>query len=123
MATLGRPAISTPRGLELRALQGAIDNTRQRIEAIERELARVAGQAGQTAYSGGGGSSASITALTAALASLRLDLTTQQDALDALTTRVETLEAAAPSAADNVLYDHTGRALLSSTGGALLVGP
>jgi predicted nucleic acid-binding Zn-ribbon protein len=116
MAALGKPAISTPRGLELRALQGAIDNTRQRIEAIERELARVAGQAGQTAFSGGGGSSASITALTAALASLRLDLAS-------LTTRVETLEAAAPSAADNVLYDHTGRALLSSTGGALLVGP
>lgn len=118
MATLGKPAITTPRAVELRALQDAIGNTRQRIEAIEREVARVGAQAGQTAYTGGSGSSASITALTAALASLRLDLT-------ALTTRVAVLEAATPTttAADNVLYDHTGRALLSSTGAALLVGP
>ena len=38
MATLGKPAIPTPNALDLRALQTAISNTRQRIEALEAQL-------------------------------------------------------------------------------------
>ena len=38
MATLGKPAINTPNALDLRALQTAISNTRQRIEALEAQL-------------------------------------------------------------------------------------
>jgi hypothetical protein len=39
MATLGTPAIPTPRALELRALQGTINNIRERIEKIESSSA------------------------------------------------------------------------------------
>ena len=63
---LGRPSITTPPQLELRGLQAAVGNTRQRIEAIEAELTRVAGQVGQTAYTGGvGGSTGSTIAIVA----------------------------------------------------------
>lgn len=37
---LGSPSISTPNRLDLRAVQTAIGNTRQRIEAIEAQLAQ-----------------------------------------------------------------------------------
>lgn len=120
---LGSPSITTPPKLELRGLQSAIANTRQRIEAIEAELARVAGQAGQTAFTGGGGGSASTTALQAALAALTVRVTALEAALTALTSRVAVLEAAPATNADGVLYDNFGRALLSSTGAAILIGP
>jgi hypothetical protein len=86
--SLGRPSITTPPQLELRGVQAAIANTRQRIEAIEQELARVAGQSGQTAYAGGSassvGSSAAITALQAALATLSARVTVLEALVDGI---------------------------------------
>lgn len=38
MATLGKPSITTPNALDLRVLQTAVSNIRQRIEAIEGSL-------------------------------------------------------------------------------------
>jgi Uncharacterized conserved protein (DUF2190) len=38
MAVTGKPAIETPRALDLRMVQNAISNTRQRIEQLERAL-------------------------------------------------------------------------------------
>ncbi len=38
MATLGKPSITTPNALDLRALQTAVSNIRQRIEALEGAL-------------------------------------------------------------------------------------
>lgn len=82
--SLGRPSITTPSQLELRGLQAAIGNTRQRIEAIEAELVRVAGQTGQAAYTGGvGGSVGSAIAI----ANVQTQLTT-------ITARVVTAEVA-----------------------------
>ena len=82
MATqLGRPAITDPARLELRPLQDAIRAARQRIEALERELARVSGLAGQTAYTGGSGNS---TASVAGLTALAARVTALEAFMDAL---------------------------------------
>lgn len=85
MAT--KAAITTPNALDLRAIQAAIAGARQRIEALEKSLAAVAGQAGQTAYSGGGGSSTSTVAIQtiqAQITALDLEVNTLQGQMAAL---------------------------------------
>lgn len=114
---LGRPAINTPRALDLRAVQAAVEGARQRIEALERYVS--------TLTSTSGTSSTSSSTTNATLAALTSDLSTQRSNLAALTARVEILEAAGPAAgpavgADVVLYDDTGRAILAN-GQAILV--
>ncbi len=114
---LGRPAINTPRALDLRAVQAAVEGARQRIEALERYVS--------TRTSTSGTSSTSSSTTNATLAALTADLSTQRSNLAALTARVEILEAAGPAAgpavgADVVLYDGTGRAILAN-GQAILV--
>lgn len=114
---LGRPAINTPRALDLRAVQAAVEGARQRIEALERYVS--------TLTSTSGTSSTSSSTTNATLAALTADLSTQRSNLAALTARVEILEAAGPAAgpavgADVVLYDGTGRAILAN-GQAILV--
>jgi hypothetical protein len=114
---LGRPAINTPRALDLRAVQAAVEGARQRIEALERYVS--------TLTSTSGTSSTSSSTTNATLAALTADLSTQRSNLAALTARVEILEAAGPAAgpavgADVVLYDDTGRAILAN-GQAILV--
>lgn len=81
---LGRPAITAPKVLELRPLQDAIMSARQRIEALERALATVAGQAGQTAYAGGGASTASTAGLQTQITALQAEVSTLGDTIDAL---------------------------------------
>lgn len=114
---LGRPAINTPRALDLRAVQAAVEGARQRIEALERYVS--------TLTSTSGTSSTSSSTTNATLAALTADLSTQRSNLAALTARVEILEAAGPAAgpavgADVVLYDDAGRAILAN-GQAILV--
>ncbi len=114
---LGRPAINTPRALDLRAVQAAVEGARQRIEALERYVS--------TLTSTSSTSSTSSSTTNATLAALTADLSTQRSNLAALTARVEILEAAGPAAgpavgADVVLYDGTGRAILAN-GQAILV--
>lgn len=114
---LGRPAINTPRALDLRAVQAAVEGARQRIEALERYVS--------TLTSTSSTSSTSSSTTNATLAALTADLSTQRSNLAALTARVEILEAAGPAAgpavgADVVLYDDTGRAILAN-GQAILV--
>ena len=119
--SLGKPAISPLRDVDLRSVQNAIASTRQRIEAIEDEVRRVAAQAGQTAFAGSIGASTTSAATTAGLVTA---LTSVRNDLADATARIAVLEAAPPSTAatDSVLYDSTGRALLSSTGTAILIG-
>ncbi len=87
MAT--KAAITTPNALDLRAIQAAIAGARQRIEALEKSLAAVAGQAGQTAYSGGGGggsstSTVAIQTIQAQITALDLEVNTLQGQMAAL---------------------------------------
>ena len=117
---LGRPAINTPRALDLRAVQAAVEGARQRIEALERYVSTLTSTSGTS-----GTSSTSSSTTNATLAALTSDLSTQRSNLAALTARVEILEAAGPAAgpavgADVVLYDGTGRAILAN-GQAILV--
>lgn len=110
---LGRPAINTPRALDLRAVQAAVEGARQRIEALERYVGTLTGTSGT--------SSTTSATTNATLAALVADLSTQRSNLAALTARVAALEAAAPvGGADVVLYDGTGRAILAN-GQAILV--
>ncbi len=69
---LGSPSISTPRQLDLRAVQTAIGNTRQRIEAIEAQIA----QALAVANSVGQISSTVINTLRSQIAALTIRVTT-----------------------------------------------
>jgi hypothetical protein len=50
---LGKPPISTPRTLELRVVAQAVENIRQRIEAIEGVSTTTAAQAGETTLRAG----------------------------------------------------------------------
>jgi hypothetical protein len=75
MATTGRPAINTPRALDLRGIQNAINNIRERLEALDKAVAvDVSATLGQQ--------------LRSEISILRLSLIT-------LTTRVSALETAA----------------------------
>ena len=118
MATLGRPAITTPRALDLRAVQAAIEGARQRVEALERYVAALPTTASST------GAAASNSTTNATLAALTAEIATQRANLAALELRVTAIEAelAALTVAgqDVVLYDDTGRAILAN-GQAILV--
>ena len=74
---LGKPSITTPNALDLRAIASAVGSARQRIEAIERALASLEGTAGQSS-----------TTATAQIGALRTQLV-------ALASRVTALESAA----------------------------
>jgi len=77
---LGKPPISTPRTLELRVVAQAVENIRQRIEAIEGVSATTAAQAGETTLRAGQ-QNISISALRAQLVALaaRVDALTTAD--------------------------------------------
>lgn len=115
---LGRPAIPTPRALDLRAVQAAVESTRQRIEALERHVAALPTTVSST------GAAASNSTTNATLAALAAEIATQRANLAALELRVATIEAelAALTVAgqDVVLYDDAGRAILAN-GQAILV--
>ena len=122
---LGRPAINTPRALDLRAVQAAVEGARQRIEALERYVGTLTSTSSTSSTSSTASASSTTSATTnATLAALVADLSTQRSNLAALTARVAALEAAAPvggaGGADVVLYDGTGRAILAN-GQAILV--
>lgn len=79
--TLGKPSISTPNALDLRVLQAAVSNTRERIEQIEAVLRTTNSIANTNTNNASGGSSSVL------LKALRADL-------DSLTARVAALETA-----------------------------
>lgn len=68
---LGKPAISTPNRLDLRAVQDAIGNTRQRIEAIEAQIAATVAASGTSSTT----SSTVLNTLRAQLAALTIRVT------------------------------------------------
>jgi hypothetical protein len=68
---LGRPAITTPNRLDLRAVQDAIGNTRQRIEAIEAQIANATSSASTSSST----SSTVLSTLRAQLAALTIRVT------------------------------------------------
>lgn len=117
--TLGRPAITPPRALDLRGLTDLTSSVRQRVEAIERAVAAVTAQAGQTTFSSSNGSSGSIVLLQARVAAIEFRLID----IDAAILALVSAPASTPAASDWVLYDDSGRALLTGAGGALLIGP
>ncbi len=131
LPALGRPAITAPKVLELRPLQDAIMSARQRIEALERALTAVAGQAGQTAYTGGGASTVSTAGLQAQITALDAEMNALQATIDGLLSLADGYvtitggvlgSGPVTQGGDNVLYDDTGRALLTGDGRALLTG-
>lgn len=69
---IGRPAIATPRALELRAVQLAVDNIRERFQAIDQAV--LALQATTTALAAGTSVSTRLTRLQRELDALALDL-------------------------------------------------
>ncbi len=119
----GYPSIITPSALDLRALQDAIEAARERIEKVEAAADQAT-------------SPAQLEALKTQLTSLRVQFA-------ALVNRVAQIEAllgigsstldfvspdelaaalAALPPAQSVLYDNTGRALLTGSGQELFVG-
>ena len=140
---LGSPAISDVRLLDVRSVGGAVSSIRQRIEALERLITLL-----QSTSSGSSTSSSTVTALRAQV-TLMAATVALVDALLASTGVVavtggvlvaRTLVAganititnptgaagdpviSASGALDNVLYDDSGRALLTGDGRAILVG-
>ena len=92
MATgLGFPAISTPGSLDLRAIQTAVGNARQRIEALERLIVTLT-SAATTGSSGNAVSSAQFNALRNQVFSLDVRVT----ALENATIDLEALISALP---------------------------
>lgn len=69
---IGRPAISTPRALELRAVQLAVDNIRERFQAVDQAV--LALQATTTALAAGTSVSTRLTRLQREVDALALDL-------------------------------------------------
>lgn len=84
---LGKPAVTTPRTLDLRSIQLAIESIRERLNALDAAVSR--GERTVAAASSGAGSSASTAQLSAALR--------------ALTDRVARLEALAIAAGGDVI--------------------
>ncbi len=78
---LGSPAINTPNALDLRALQTAISNTRQRIEQLEKQLGTVSSTAASAT------STVSLSAILSKLAALQTEI----DNLEDLTAQIEAL--------------------------------
>ena len=140
---LGSPAISDIRTLDVRSVQAAVSNARQRIEALERAIVLV-----QSSSGGSSSSSGVLTALRAQVTVMAatvavLDAVLSGTGLVAVSGGVlfaRVLQAgsnititypdgaagnpviAATGAPDGVLYDDTGRALLTGDGRAILVG-
>ena len=102
------PSISTPRTLDLRAIQQAIDNIRERLRAIDTQLGITGKQAAQTAQTVGQGNSLNAYVLQ--------QLAALQAQLDDLTAAPAPAPAPAPAAGREVLYDETGRALFDHLG-------
>lgn len=107
---LGRPAITTPRVLDLRAVQDAMQAARQRIEALEKYVGTLPSSSETTTPS----------ASAAEVALLRASITALSNTLDALDDRVAVAEANIVDLmgdpvtfGDVVLYDHEGRTLLA----------
>lgn len=147
MATgLGFPAISTPNALDLRSVQTAISNARQRIEKLEALIATLQ----SSTNTGGTPTSVSLSALKAQLAALTKRVVTIENWFlgddpgivvwlgSSLGTRVleagDNITITNPNGqlgnpvissegggGDNVLYDNTGRAMLTWAGQAILV--
>jgi len=69
---IGEPSISTPRALELRAVQLAVDNIRERFQAVDRAV--LALQATTTALAAGTSVSTRLTRLQREVDALALDL-------------------------------------------------
>lgn len=145
---LGKPAIPPINALELRVVQTAVSNARQRIEAIETSLGTV-----NATVQAASGSNVSLTALRAQVALLATEIGALLALLSsptngivvkngaALITRTlveganititnadgtagnPTISAVLPPvpSADGVLYDETGRAILTGDGHAILV--
>jgi predicted nucleic acid-binding Zn-ribbon protein len=118
VSTLGRPAITTPRALDLRAVQAAVEGARQRVEALERYVLSLPVSSTQTT------GSTTNAATNATLAALTAEIATQRSNLTALEARVTALEAEiaglTTAGTDAVLYDDMGRAILAN-GQAILV--
>jgi len=96
---LGKPPISTPRTLELRVVAQAVENIRQRIEAIEGVSATTAAQAGETTLRAGQ-QNISISALRAQLVALAARV----DALTAADPELETYRAGSAITIDTAVY-------------------
>jgi hypothetical protein len=142
---LGKPAIPPVNALELRVVQTAVSNARQRIEAIEASLGTVS-----ATVQAASGTSVSLNALRAQVALLATEIGALLALLSnpangivvksgsALITRTlveganititnadgtggdPVISAITPSA-DGVLYDGEGRAMLTGDGHAILV--
>ena len=141
---LGKPAIQTPNQLEIRTIAGAISNTRQRIEALEGAIASLSG-AGislssqtqvllNTLRNTVSQLSAQMAVLTALLSSSNglvtlvngVLLTRTLEAGDNITIEFPDGAGGNPvisalGGGDDVLYDDTGRAMLTGDGRAILV--
>lgn len=100
------PSISTPRTLDLRAIQQAIDNIRERLRAIDVQLGITGKQAAQTALT--------VSQTNSLNAYVLQQLAVMQAQLDDLT--AAPAPAPAPAAGREVLYDETGRALFDHLG-------
>jgi hypothetical protein len=142
---LGSPSINTPNKLDLRALQTAISNTRQRIEALEAEV-----QTATNIANSGGTTSTNLNTLRQQVQAL----TTRVTALEALFAQLtspgfvawsgtaltartlvagndititnptglgDPVIASTAKGGDRVLYDNLGQAMLTNDGQALLV--
>jgi hypothetical protein len=96
---LGKPPISTPRTLELRVVAQAVENIRQRIEAIEGVSATTAAQAGESTLRAGQ-QNISISALRAQLVALAA----QVAALAATDQELETFRAGSAIAIGTAVY-------------------
>jgi len=96
---LGKPPISTPRTLELRVVAQAVENIRQRIEAIEAISTTTAAQAGETTLRAGQ-QNISISALRAQLVALAA----QVAALVAADQEMETFRAGSAIAIGTAVY-------------------
>lgn len=142
---LGSPAISDVRALDVRSVQGAVMNIRQRIEALEKMITLVQSSSSSNAA---GSATGLLTALRAQLTVMAATVAILDAVLagTGLVTVVggvlvaRTLVAgtnititnptgaagnpviSATGAPDGVLYDNTGRALLTGSGHAILVG-
>ena len=78
---LGKPSITTPNRVDLRAIQDAISNARQRIEAIEAEIQKTA----QAATTVGQSSSTVLNTLRSQVAALTIRVTTLEGYFAGLT--------------------------------------
>lgn len=79
---LGSPSITTPNALDLRAIQAAISNARQRIEGIEASITQASG----TVSAAGNASATNINTLRNQLAALQTEVDALEAAIGSITT-------------------------------------